>query len=422
MRTDVYGLSDSGKGALGEALLFGERKEKNRGENNKSSTRPSFTLTSTSMERPRRTTVTVDDSSVYQKQGERHVSSSTGPFIISSNSTTITQQHDDHQQHQSIYGSKSEARPCRNRIFCRMITLREALLVCVALLSTCLWMMNFRLGQSCRSTFLSTATPPPFYYYQHTPVIYAHIHMAKTGGTSINGALAQNYERVCGARGYSYDSHQVSERFKNTPHQKLHEMDDSIHQLRPKTGANRGNVPLWFSDEIGYEDCDFVSLEAPWQKWPERFENWSIPLEMHLPCREPLDHLMSQCNMRKTTYDCSKTLESQVEKCKVTLNRFDMALTTDYDNFDLKCFDYEKTDDYIEYMESRLQRKRVQSQYLFRATNRKRAKDEECIWERPKLLKQLREYLMEEFDYYRFCDHCIGSKQDLFYEKRRQVW
>ncbi len=28
--------------------------------------------------------------------------------------------------------------------------------------------------------------------------IYGHVHMAKTGGTELNGLLAMGYERVCG--------------------------------------------------------------------------------------------------------------------------------------------------------------------------------------------------------------------------------
>lgn len=35
-------------------------------------------------------------------------------------------------------------------------------------------------------------------------VISGHIHMAKISGTTINGGLALNYERVCGHKGYSY--------------------------------------------------------------------------------------------------------------------------------------------------------------------------------------------------------------------------
>ena len=38
-------------------------------------------------------------------------------------------------------------------------------------------------------------------------VLVGHVHMAKTAGTSLNGLLASRYERVCGHKGYSYDSY-----------------------------------------------------------------------------------------------------------------------------------------------------------------------------------------------------------------------
>ena len=32
-------------------------------------------------------------------------------------------------------------------------------------------------------------------------IIYGHVHMAKTGGTNVNGILANKFERVCGHKG-----------------------------------------------------------------------------------------------------------------------------------------------------------------------------------------------------------------------------
>ena len=46
--------------------------------------------------------------------------------------------------------------------------------------------------------------------------IIGHIHMAKTGGTELNGMLASNFERVCGHKGYSHDYYQYNERVRNT--------------------------------------------------------------------------------------------------------------------------------------------------------------------------------------------------------------
>lgn len=38
----------------------------------------------------------------------------------------------------------------------------------------------------------------------HAKTLYGHVHMAKTGGTSINGILANKFERVCGHKGESH--------------------------------------------------------------------------------------------------------------------------------------------------------------------------------------------------------------------------
>jgi len=48
----------------------------------------------------------------------------------------------------------------------------------------------------------------------HPPILYGHVHVAKTGGTSLNGIFANTFERVCGQKGYSYDAFQDNERAK----------------------------------------------------------------------------------------------------------------------------------------------------------------------------------------------------------------
>ena len=43
--------------------------------------------------------------------------------------------------------------------------------------------------------------------FGHANKIFGHIHVAKTGGSSINVMLANKFERVCGHKGYSYDAY-----------------------------------------------------------------------------------------------------------------------------------------------------------------------------------------------------------------------
>jgi hypothetical protein len=48
--------------------------------------------------------------------------------------------------------------------------------------------------------------------HQDVAVVYGHVHLGKTAGTTINGELALHFERVCGNKGYSYDAYQFNKR------------------------------------------------------------------------------------------------------------------------------------------------------------------------------------------------------------------
>ena len=243
------------------------------------------------------------------------------------------------------------------------------------------------------------------------PVIFGHLHMAKTGGTALNGELALNFERVCGNKGYSYDAFQTNLRFNNSASHSIHYQNDSISKIHEH--FYRGRVPPRVMNEIGYEDCDYISFESDWSRWSQ-FNSWDVPLELHVPCRSPVDHLMSTCNHRRRVFDCNNTdLASEIEKCLVFPNRFSANLESSFDNIDLKCFDFRKTfTEYIEYMGERLQRKRIQAQYVPRETNRPRKKTNECIWG-SHFYKTLEAHLIDNYDYYSFCNRCIMSEDDL---------
>jgi hypothetical protein len=85
--------------------------------------------------------------------------------------------------------------------------------------------------------------------------ILGHVHMAETGGTSLNGMLALNYERVCGHKGYShsYVNYQKNCRF-----------DDPALM---KNLWGEGRVDPAVMDKIGYEDFDYISQESSWVSW-----------------------------------------------------------------------------------------------------------------------------------------------------------
>jgi len=267
--------------------------------------------------------------------------------------------------------------------------------------------------------------------FRRSPYIIGHIHIAKTGGTSLNGELALNYENVCGNKGYSFDNYLVNERLKTGKDWKTVK-DSYSNEDDPKSNRNRGKVPLKIANEIGYHDCDYISVEGNWEFWNKfdlpPFD--TIPMELHLPCRDPIDHLMSQCNHRFEEIYCDEIqnepynhtmLRNQLNPCLNQYDgigeRFNKALLK-YKTTSIKCYDYEvQFSKYLDYAASKLQKKRIQSQYVHRDSNaRKRDKGSECIWndEYADVKEKVLKFLLKNVDYYKFCNQCLGSENDLF--------
>lgn len=173
---------------------------------------------------------------------------------------------------------------------------------------------------------------------------------------------------------------------------------------------NRGRVHHEVMDEIGFEDCDYISLEAKWNAWINISKVW--PLELHVPCRDPLEHLMSQCNHGHQQFDCSAPdLKDQVKKCVVTDRRFNMRLTS-LPNVTMKCFNAVPVEPYLEYMDHFLQRRRLETKYIHRSTNKHRDREQECIWKNETAADTVLSILLSN-KYFRWCHECIGSKNDL---------
>jgi len=253
-----------------------------------------------------------------------------------------------------------------------------------------------------------------------TPVLYGHVHVAKTGGTTLNRKMALHFEHVCGHKGYSYDAFRADVRY----HAKNRGPDPDHYDLysrrkhpnEEKYGLySRDRVPFDIMDEIGYEDCDWVSTEASWDFWGT-FRNWPFPVELHVPCREPIDFLLSQCNHKGEEFDCQNPdVEAEITKCSLKNDRFSLQLQSEFD-FSLKCFDYSQFDEYTALMEGHLTQRRYKLEYAFRSNNMiaPRKKKEECLWNNPDLLKTVNSYLQRTSDYHEFCNKCMGSHDDLF--------
>ena len=273
-------------------------------------------------------------------------------------------------------------------------------------------------GRSIRLFDTSTVTTRASTAGFHSPIIYGHVHIAKTGGTSLNGILANKFEHVCGHKGYSYDAYQDNERKKQM----------EVEKEEDGENWSRGRVDPVVMDAIGYEDCDYISHEANWQFWTERFGErkfHGLKMELHVPCRNRIEHLMSQCNYhevgeyfnhpkQKLACDAKSDEElfDSVNKCFLYLGRYDHELLK---HFDVKCFDFDKQfTGYVQHMSQVLNRRRFESQpYVKRETNDPRNKAEECIWDHPTVLEKIDTYLLDTVPYYQFCNSCMGSENEI---------
>lgn len=227
--------------------------------------------------------------------------------------------------------------------------------------------------------------------------------------------MANRFERVCGNKGYSYDAYLANERAK------LIADAANADSIKISSEWSSDKVPFSFMHEIGYEDCDYISTEEenP-QFWIDYFGDEGLhngtQLELHVPCRDPIDHLMSQCNHMWYVIDCEadndQDFYESIESCYLYLGRYSHQLR---DHFDVKCFDFHKEfTTYIDLMSNHLQERRFVSEpFIQRETNRKRNKEMECIWGRQDLIDKTRKYLLENIEYYQFCNECIGSEDDL---------
>ena len=104
----------------------------------------------------------------------------------------------------------------------------------------------------------------------HSKKLFGHVHMAKTAGTSINGIAANKFERVCGHKGYSYDAF----------HDNVKAANIAARGGIPHPDG-RSRVVATTMDEIGYEDCDWISneIEHRWCKYVYKilFTSWFVP-------------------------------------------------------------------------------------------------------------------------------------------------
>jgi len=266
-------------------------------------------------------------------------------------------------------------------------------------------------------------------------VTYGLLHMQKTGGTTINGELAMHYERVCGNKGYSHDYYSSNKKIrskkenlnrKNGTKRILYLANDARQNSHVFQSVHaHGHFVPFFIEEIGLHDCDYVANEIGAPFWAYHFGNWYRPLELHIPCRDPVDLFLSMCNYQQVQFTCKSDFKEELKKCLNQNHRFDMKELT-HSNINLKCFrSPSKLGDYLDYMGERLQKKEITDEYIHRDSNHERDKEKECLWKQDySYLKKLMYYLLNDKntghmkEYFQFCNKCLQSNNNLFLKEK----
>ena len=253
--------------------------------------------------------------------------------------------------------------------------------------------------------------------------VYGHVHIARTGGSTVNRMLSKKYQRVCGNKGYS-----------------LPELTDKVDQARRARREKRKNDMDPKSklkglgkvmEEIGFQDCDYISHETGWEFWQALRGKVKVgrPIELHVPCRDPVDHLMSLCNFYDYSLLCEgseKEFMSGVRKCLTSHRgveaRFSNQLLKS-PTLTVKCMDFKKQfTDYMDLMGARLEKKAEQQhQIVIQKNSHGRENRTECIWQHPNLMKKARKFMLTNFDYFSFCHRCIESEADIMRAKEKEI-
>lgn len=299
-----------------------------------------------------------------------------------------------------------------------------------SLLGHVMWVWWFADNANKTITTATTTTTAAVVGWVRPDRIYGFVHVPKTGGSDINKALTTHYERVCGNKGYSYDAYERDKRLQH-----LNDTTpggggavfgrpvtgDAVQRLYEK--GRRGKVPREWMEEIGFDDCDYITYEGD-PGWFVRFASmWKM--ELHVPCRNVIDHFMSRIN----TLTYKNVLEPGFFNCSTDNlepsslnhvihdidNRFGKkGELTQNPNITLKCFNSIPPQKYVKYMGQILQAKRIQSEHFHRESNGPRHKDQECIWTAGEAYQhKLRQALLDFSILFRWCDACMGSDDEL---------
>ena len=225
----------------------------------------------------------------------------------------------------------------------------------------------------------------------------AHVHIAKTGGSTFNKEAAFRYERVCGNKGNSAEH-----------------VPQNIHRVI-KPIKKEHHLPIF--------DCDLISLEVSWRTWAARGAALSAgPLNCSLvaliPCRDPFEHMLSQCNHKgKKIHESSiETPEQLYEKCRGWEDRFSFQMFNTTPPIFARdfCYHFETMNQTLENLKSiiipRIRPLEEHRDYLIEQKTSEKPRKKTPTWLEA-LHEKFNVWAVENVPYYKYCSSCPDFDQ-----------
>jgi len=245
-----------------------------------------------------------------------------------------------------------------------------------------------------------------------TPEIFFHVHIAKTAGSTVNRVVARRYYGVCGHKGYSF-SQNLEDTLRNTTDARFQGFGlDRVHPSRMNS---------W-----GFHNCALISDERAADTFMkmvrlDTFQN--VTKTGIIPCREPVDHLLSQCNMRHTNITNLVSSKSScpeiISNCSLAWDRYDDSLLNVFDRIIL--FRYDDFGPLIARLDRTMPRRVIELAQTYNyMTNRPR----NTAYEKLGMscpISTMREHLMRSWSYYRLCDNVLGEASYIELPRERVV-
>jgi len=246
-----------------------------------------------------------------------------------------------------------------------------------------------------------------------TPEIFFHVHLAKTAGSTVNRVVARRYYGVCGHKGYSFPQNledtvreRTDARFKGFGL-------DRVHPTRMKS---------W-----GFHNCAFISHERGADAFTElvrldTFQN--VTKTGIIPCRKPVDHLLSQCNMRginvTNLVSNNSSCPEIISSCSLAWDRYNDSLLDVFDRIIL--FRYDDFDPLIARLDRTMPRRVIAlaDTHYYRSNRPRNTQNENFGMSCP--ISTLREHLMRSWSYYRLCDNLLGEASYIELPRERVVY